>query len=380
MSRNIAAADSLCVWVVALYCKTIGNPEVRSRVLVMLVVPNAWQGTSAEDAVDMIEDRVAHVSCTFGPATHNMDTCAIFLLEGLRWVRSTATRVLNMSRHLQEEKRRCAGDASQAAMASEPRQPLWVRWLPGDATSKIDYVKFFIFENSAYDMGPRLMLQLREFCMALGFSVEGTDWFHWFKTHGKNDSWESLLKMIDAHDSDWRPSQRQAIFHELPAEFRRWCGTEVTTSASIIIMLLLDWSSRLRRGHQKQAQLVLADLLQKTLPRLFHVIPAEVYALPDADEAACSFRGPAGLGACRHCANIYEGLPQQLGCSELVGLLHKVWAKKDVCPILKQWCGFVIQGTASLLEDCLVPAVGWQTNAKDLAAPRGSEWILTSRT
>ena len=78
MSRNIAAADSLCVWVVALYCKTIGNPEVRSRVLVMLVVPNAWQGTSAEDAVDMIEDRVAHVSCTFGPATHNMDTCAIF--------------------------------------------------------------------------------------------------------------------------------------------------------------------------------------------------------------------------------------------------------------------------------------------------------------
>ena len=148
--------------------------------------------------------------------------------------------------------------------------------------------------------------------------------------------------MIDAHDSDWRPSQRQAIFHELPAEFRRWCGTEVTTSASIIIMLLLDWSSRLRRGHQKQAQLVLADLLQKTLPRLFHVIPAEVYALPDADEAACSFRGPAGLGACRHCANIYEGLPQQLGCSELVGLLHKVWAKKDVCPILKQWCGFVI--------------------------------------
>ena len=48
-----------------------GNPDVSIGFLVMLVVPSACEGTSAEDAVGMSANCVVHVSCRFEMTTHN---------------------------------------------------------------------------------------------------------------------------------------------------------------------------------------------------------------------------------------------------------------------------------------------------------------------
>ena len=261
-------------------------------------------------------------------------------------------------------------------MASTPkaRSPAYVVWQDGDARSALRHAKAYVFEEPAYDYGPRVVLQLREFAIALGFSLKDTDWWAWYRHHGRDASWNRDLRLVGAQPSDFRPSLKQAKAQELQDSDVAWLSQEVTCAPNVLLLHLLDWSTRLRRGHQLSARLALGDLIAKVLVRSAPVIVEECYELPEANENLCGAILDDRQG-CQHCCRLRDRLIGKgpLLATNFSEVLMAAWGKRHECKMTAVWVGSLVEGAGQLLEDALLPEHGWQSNGEGIKAPRGEK-------
>ena len=133
---------------------------------------------------------------------------------------------------------------------------------------------------------------MRCFVSPLGVESEDNYWHRWYKKYGRPQQLDQWLDELgtQANSEDWRPSVKQAKSIGWSSDKRASLTSEVVCSSHVLLLHLLDWSSRLRGGRRDIAAAMGADFMQKVLSSLHEDLPDTMASMPKFDPELCRKR------------------------------------------------------------------------------------------
>lgn len=251
-------------------------------------------------------------------------------------------------------------------------RPAYILWDAGEAQSGLRTARVCVFSQTSHAGGPLVFWEVRTFVEAIGLPKTGY-WHRWYKDAGAPPDLGLWCATLGIHISDWRVSQKQAKALGWSASQRRFLLREVTASSTMLVLHLLDWSSRLRGKRRGLAVQCLKDLLQKVLSGKYGAIRLSGMQPPPLGDGGCAVADEhEDEPLCRHCADAFTNLSisAEASIADTFHLLLRVWSRRRSCGAMHRWAKDMIAVVARCLDACFSDEHEWPIDPRNAPAPR----------